>query len=391
MTKLLIKYRDSYICERYRNEIDFISVPMYYPNNEAFSNLSIFITLFASNNLSQDYSSNKKLNEMDWSILFEEYFLPEYLHQVDKDIYVYNINELLKDYPEYEEYFDRVISSLNFPLIIKRFDELRNTKEEIKLTEETPYDWKYPIMTINQSLENFVLKRHRKRNTQDCLLLYSGGRDSTLAAIRLYNAGYNVHFIHFNNGYMCDCDKPYLTFQEIFNKEIDYYFDYELSNVDIKELFEEYFNNWSIDVKNDSALDSEIRCLSCRMAMYTKVIQIAKEQGYKYIAEGARISQKFMLEQLPIITRLKELAASQGIKLLFPVLYVDDDQKEIEELLANGYSSKTWESKCLIGKPAKDKSAEDERIILDYYDSVLEPNIQKKLKYVMNNNKKIGK
>lgn len=391
MTKLLIKYRDSYICERYRNEIDFISVPMYYPNNEAFSNLSIFITLFASNNLSQDYSSNKKLNEMDWSILFEEYFLPEYLHQVDKDIYLYDINEFLKDYPEYEEYFDRVISSLIFPLIIKRFDELRNTKEEIKLTEETLYDWKYPIMTINQSLENFVLKRHRKRNTQDCLLLYSGGRDSTLAAIRLYNAGYNVHFIHFNNGYMCDCDKPYLTFQEIFNKEIDYYFDYELSNVDIKELFEEYFNNWSIDVTNDSALDSEIRCLSCRMAMYTKVIQIAKEQGYKYIAEGARISQKFMLEQLPIITRLKELTASQGIKLLFPVLYVDDDQKEIEELLANGYSSKTWESKCLIGKPAKDKSTEDERIILDYYDSVLEPNIKKKLKYVMNNNKKTGK
>lgn len=390
MTKLLIKYRDSYICERYRNEIDFISVPMYYPNNEAFSNLSIFITLFASNNLSQDYSSNKKLNEMDWSILFEEYFLPEYLHQVDKDIYVYNINELLKDYPEYEEYFDRVISSLNFPLIIKQFDELRNTKEEINLTEETLYDWKYPIMTINQSLENFVLKRHRKRNTQDCLLLYSGGRDSTLAAIRLYNAGYNVHFIHFNNGYMCDCDKSYLTFQEIFNKEIDYYFDYELSNVDVKELFEEYFNNWSIDITNDSTLDSEIRCLSCRMAMYTKVIQIAIEQGYKYIAEGARISQKFMLEQLPIITRLKELTASQGIKLLLPVLYVDDDQKEIEELLANGYSSKTWESKCLIGKPAKDKSAEDERIILDYYDSVLEPNIQKKLKYVLNN-KKIGK
>ena len=352
MTKLLIKYRDSYICERYRNEIDFISVPMYYPNNEAFSNLSIFITLFASNNLSQDYSSNKKLNEIEWSILFEEYFLPEYLHQVDKDIYVYNINELLKDYPEYEEYFDRVISSLNFPLIIKQFDELRNTKEEINITEETLYDWKYPIMTINQSLENFVLKRHRKRNAQDCLLLYSGGRDSTLAAIRLYNAGYNVHFIHFNNGYMCDCDKPYLTFQEIFNKEIDYYFDYELSNVDVKGLFEEYFNNWSIGVTNDSTLDSEIRCLSCRMAMYTKVIQIAKEKGYKYIAEGARIRQKFMLEQLPIITRLKELTASQGIKLLFPVLYVDDDQKEIEELLANGYSSKTWESKCLIGKPA---------------------------------------
>ena len=121
------------------------------------------------------------------------------------------------------------------------------------------------------------------------------------------------------------------------------------------------------------------------MAMYTKAIQIAKEKGYKYIAEGARISQKFMLEQLPITTRIKELAESQGIKLLFPVLYVDDDQKEIEELLANGHSSKTWESKCLIGRPAKDKTPEDEIIIVDYYDQILQPAIQKKLKLTSNN------
>ena len=384
MIKLLIKYQDFYVCERYRNEIDFIDIPMYHPNNEAFSNLSIFITLFASNNLSQDYSSNKKLNGMEWSTLFEEYFMPEYLHQVDKDVYIYDINQLLNDYPEYEEYYNSVISTISFPLTVKQVKDLKNTKEEVELTEDTLYDWRYPIVTINQNLEKFISKRHRERSDMDCLLLYSGGRDSTLAAIKLYNAGYNVHFVHFDNGYMRDQDKPYLTFQETFDKEKDYYFDYELSSVDIKILFEEYFGAWS-DEKNDSALTSEVRCLSCRMAMYTKAIQIAKEQGYKYIADGARISQKFMLEQLPIITRLKELAAAEKIKLLFPVLYVDDDQKEIEELLANGHSSKTWESKCLIGKPAKDKTEEDERVIIDYYDSVLQPAVQKKLK--LGNNK----
>ena len=179
---------------------------------------------------------------------------------------------------------------------------------------------------------------------------------------------------------MLDQDKPYLTFLETFNKDKDYYFDYSLSSVDIKDLFDEYYNEWSSKISYDKELDSEIRCLSCRMAMYTKVIQIAKERGYKYIAEGARISQKFMLEQLPITQRLKDLASSHGIKLLLPVLYVDDDQKEIEELLENGHSSKTWESKCLIGRPAKDKTEEDEQIIIDYYDKIIEPNVQKKLK-----------
>ena len=379
MTKLLIKYQNSYICEKYRNEIDSISIPMYYPNNEPFSNLSIFITLLMSKNLSQDYSSKKKLNEFEWSELFEKYFQPEFLHQVDEDTYIYDLDQLLEEYEEYKDYFNSILASLEFPLTIKNYQELKNANEEVEFTEDTLYDWRYPVVTVNKELETFISKRHRKRENNDCLLMYSGGKDSTLAAIRLYNAGYNVHFIHFDNGHMRDQDKPYLTFQKTFNKDQDYYFDYELSSVDIKQLFEEYYGEWSNLIDNQELL-SEIRCLSCRMAMYTKLLQIAKEKGYKYVAEGARISQKFMLEQIPIITRLKDLASSHGIKLLLPVLYVDDDQEEIDELLANNHSSKTWESKCLIGKPPKDKTSEDEKIIVDYYDSVLEPAVQKRLK-----------
>ena len=380
MTKLLIKYQDSYICEKYRNEIDFISIPTYHPNGEAFSNISIFITLLLSNHITSDYSSNINLNELEWSSLFEEHFIPEYLHQVDKDTYIYDIDELLKDYPDYQNHYNSIISNLKFPLTIKTIQELKEQPKEIEFDEQTTYNWLYPVTTTNKELQNFINKKHHTRKDNDVLLLYSGGKDSTLAAIRLYNAGYNIHFIHFDNGHMCDQDKPYLTFQETFGKKDDFYFDYELSSVDIKHIFEEYYNNWSTNFTNDPLLTSEIRCLSCRMAMYTKAIEIAKEQGFKYIAEGARISQKFMLEQLPITNRLKELASSQGIKLLLPVLYVDDDQKEIEELLANGHSSKTWESKCLIGKPAKDKTDEDKIAIIDYYDSVLKPNVLKKIK-----------
>ena len=128
MTKLLIKYNNSYICEKYRNEIDFISIPMYYPNNESFSNLSIFITLLFSNHLSEDYSSNKKLNELEWSNLFEKFFLPEYLHQVDRDTYIYDLDELLNDYKELKEYYEETISSISFPLTIKQISELKNKK-----------------------------------------------------------------------------------------------------------------------------------------------------------------------------------------------------------------------------------------------------------------------
>lgn len=380
MTKLLIKYQNSYICERYRNEIDFIFIPTYHPKGDYFSNISIFITLLFSNHITEDYSSNINLNEIEWSNLFEQHFIPEYLHQVDKDTFIYDIDKLLKDYPDYQSHYNSIISNLKFPLTIKTIQELKEQPKEIEFDEQTTYNWLYPVTTTNKELQNFITKKHHTRKDNDVLLLYSGGKDSTLAAIRLYNAGYNIHFIHFDNGHMRDQDKPYLTFQETFGKKDDFYFDYELSSVDIKPIFEEYYSNWSTNFTNDPALTSEIRCLSCRMAMYTKAIEIAKKEGFKYIAEGARISQKFMLEQLPITNRLKELAESQGIKLLLPVLYVNDDQQEIEELLANGYSSKTWESKCLIGKPAKDKTDEDKITIIDYYDSVLKPNILKKIK-----------
>ena len=381
MTKLLIKYKNSYICERFRNEIDFINIPMYHPGNEPFSNLSIFITLFASQNLSQDYSSRQKLNESTWCELFEEHFQPEYLQQVDTDAYIYDLDLLLEDEPKLEAQYQNIIASLAFPLTIKHPAELVNKNEEVEFTEDTLYDWLYPTTTINDELENFISKRHQQRTNKDCLLLYSGGKDSTLAAIRLHNDGYNVHFLHFNNGHMRDQDKPYLTFKEIFNQNPNYYFDYELSDVDIKKLFEEYFASFPSNLIDDHELLSEIRCLSCRMAMYTKAIQIAKERGYKYLAEGARISQKFMLEQLPLTNRLQELAKSYGIELLLPVLYVDDDQKEIEELLASGHSSKTWESKCLIGRPPKNKTHEDEQTIIDYYENILKPQVQKNIQY----------
>lgn len=381
MTKLLIKYQNQYICEKKRNEIDFINVPKYHKDGTDFSNISIIVTLLVTSHLKSDYSSNVTLFNNEWSELFEEYFLPEYLYQVDDSTYIYDLDKLLLDNPEYTKHYEEAINNLPYNLILKKHEELKNKAEEELYDESIPYSWNFDTTSINPELELFISKQNPPITDNDVLLMYSGGKDSTLAAIRLYNAGYNIHFIHFDNGHMKDADKPYLTYQKTFGSQKDYYFEYEYSKVDVSSIFKEYYSNWSPTLSNDPSLTSEIRCLSCRLAMYTKAIMIAKEKGFKYIAEGARISQKFMLEQLPMIEKLKELAASFGIKLLFPVLYLDDDQKEIEELINNGYSSKTWESKCLIGKPAKDKTREDEQIILTYYENDITPKVLKNLNH----------
>ncbi|MDE6141063.1 MAG: hypothetical protein K2G03_00525, partial [Bacilli bacterium] len=113
--------------------------------------------------------------------------------------------------------------------------------------------------------------------------------------------------------------------------------------------------------------------------MYTKAFEIARNNNFRIISEGARISQKFFIEQERFIINLKEIANELGIELLFPVLHLDDDKELIRCLLDSGFSSKTWESKCLLGEKAVDKSKEDEQVITDYYNNFIRPKILKYL------------
>lgn len=68
--------------------------------------------------------------------------------------------------------------------------------------------------------------------------------------------------------------------------------------------------------------------------MYLKAIALAKKYEYKYIDEGARISQKFMIEQPMMLDQFQKLSAEYGIKLLLPVLTLENDEMEIEEILS---------------------------------------------------------
>ena len=73
---------------------------------------------------------------------------------------------------------------------------------------------------------------------------------------------------------------------------------------------------------------------------------------------------------------LRELGIDEELEKLS-----NEVEEEIKELLENGFSSKGWESKCLLGRKAKDKNLEDEQTILNYFDDVIKPNMVKNLKY----------
>jgi len=397
--QLLLKYKEKYICSHEDMEYDFIQVPNYsYVESVAseWANISIFISLLLSGNITNRYESVTPHLHFDWCDIFS-FCDFACLYPIDENVCLYDIDEFLKTDNIQEKIFEKKLERLSSRLAVVSLQDLEEVQKrwinyrqeidglDIPEIQEKPYHFQY-MPRVSPDLLEHLRNRHNTEKNHTALLLYSGGKDSTLSAIRLHKMGYNVDFIHFNNGQMRDSDKPYLTFKRTFQPLRGYQFPYELSDVDMKWTFLDYFSPWKEqygDILENGTIHSEIRCLSCRMAMYSKAFEIAKGGNYKVMAEGARISQGFMLEQRPMIERIKELASEFGIQMLFPVLELEPGQEK-KELIKAGFSSKSWESKCLLGRTAMEKSAEDEEQILEYYDNILKPkilqNVRKSLK-----------
>ncbi|MCH5166393.1 MAG: hypothetical protein J1F35_00740 [Erysipelotrichales bacterium] len=380
--KLIIKYDNKYIIDKIHNELNFINVPLYNSNSD-FSNIDIFITLLCFGYMNNNHGATKGFNYCDGLKIFE-HFNPENIREIDKNTFFYDLDKLLNYDTELKIVCERNLKNLPGSLESYEYDEIlsiacnNNYNVSESSDDSIPHVFDFSISRVDMSLLESLKLLNIKRTDKDVLLLYSGGKDSTLSAVRLRNEGYNIYFIHFDNGAMRDADKPYLTFKNSFGLKDGYYFDYRFHSCDVSKTFDYLFEKWKKengDTLEHGTMTSEIRCLSCRMAMYVEALSIAKAYGFKYIAEGARISQKFMLEQEQMTNRLKELAAIYGIELIFPVLTLEDNFAEKNELIANGFSSKGWESKCLLGREAMDKKPEDEKIILDYYDNILKPKV----------------
>jgi 3'-phosphoadenosine 5'-phosphosulfate sulfotransferase (PAPS reductase)/FAD synthetase len=404
MAKLIIKYQEDYIVEDNNKKYSLIDVPIYSLVDDG-PNISLFIMFLCGGILDEKYGSSKAITEYECMCLDEDYFSYDYLKEIDKGIYLYDLDELINDLYfgltygpniyktleakktreiEIKKFLETLESNLaKMPKRLIRFKEIPND-----LTFLVDYDEDIPLVYhsksfITDELKDIIKRLETKRTDNDVLLLYSGGKDSTLAAIRLVQAGYNVYLIHFDNGYMRDADKPYLNWKYSLSEHQGYYFPYAYSSVNIESNFKELFSDWVEKYGDNLAggtIDSEIRCLACRSAMYLKAIEIAKADNFKYIADGARISQEFMLEQIPMTTRYSMLAKRYGIEVLYPVLDLVDDESEKQEIIEAGFSSKTWESKCLLGRSAMDKTEQDEENILAYFDNKIKPKLERALK-----------
>lgn len=190
---------------------------------------------------------------------------------------------------------------------------------------------------------------------KEVILMYSGGLDSFLSCIRLVNQGYKVYLLHFDNGSSIGTEniqigaerlqkmyKDNVEFLGIASTAAKFIYYRELVNIENLNALELYEKHGKISI-------SQYRCLLCRMAMYTYAISLAKKMNIKYIAEGARKSQLFAIEQQELINEFKNLCNKYEIELLTPVIDLEDDYQKENELLDNGFLPIANEGKCLLG------------------------------------------
>ncbi len=419
--KIILKMWDYYMVqEQPTGVIDFINVPNYDVCQNHEQSISIFMMLLYSGKLSDNLTGKEII---DYGDIYEygEYYNPDFLVEITNGIYYYDIFGDNSPYDkEIEIVSENIFNNTPASLVCYRYNELKKvvSNQNHQITDEELSDDKLLYMDTHSFLTLDILEKIKPTAEVDrsdipnkkVLLLYSGGKDSMLSALRLHNDGYNVFFIHFDNGYMRDTDFPFIRGVTTFNnqyisvssflqcqntydisiqvkmpnyeKTAEYCFSEMFKNVNISKHFTTLCNR--IGLKLDGNLEggsifSELRCLCCRTAMYIEIIKIAKKLGFEYIGDGARESQDFFIEQEEMLNRYRKIANIHGIELLLPVWKVTDDKAVIQELVDGGLPAKAAEAKCLIGRPAMKKSEEDKKKILNIFDKKILPYVFQQL------------
>ena len=165
-----------------------------------------------------------------------------------------------------------------------------------------------------------------------CVLLFSGGRDSTLAAIRLARS--------FNRVVLVTVKSPYMTGSSKLESRLE-----ELKRVLSVQC------EWML-VPERRLLSyrrsgEDLGCIGCHFGYFASAYSIARSLDCQCIACGFVEYQNSWVEQTPYsVARLRDLMSEHGIKLLLPVAELRSKTEVETELAKYGVTAGSLELKC---------------------------------------------
>lgn len=156
-------------------------------------------------------------------------------------------------------------------------------------------------------------------------LMFSGGIDSTMAAVLLGKQYSKIHLLTYNNGYGHIFMKTTRKRVDELNSKIDSKYILHLSST--KDLFEKIsVNNIVNEIKTHKS--GFVWCMGCKLAMHTKSIIYCLENNINEVADGSSKSTQTMVEQKPFsIALIKSIYLRFNIDYKTPVYHISREDE----------------------------------------------------------------
>lgn len=203
-------------------------------------------------------------------------------------------------------------------------------------------------------------------------LLYSGGRDSLLAALRS-NSFNEIHLLTCDNCHIEGIDNIRYSVQHLRDMRT------QESKITTHEILhtQAKMHKYLKPFMEDASICCPMLhcvCFACRLAMIVSAIQYCKKKKMFIITTGDREVDPYIIATKPIQKLFNKLCDDNNIAYLTPIYNVESDYDRNIEISEKGLLPKTYECKCWLGyEPAHDILHSDIKQIKNIYLNKLLP------------------
>ena len=156
-------------------------------------------------------------------------------------------------------------------------------------------------------------------------LMFSGGVDSTVAAIRLLDDFERVHLLTYSNGYgHYAFGRTRRRIRELDERYPDRFVHFEAS---IKQMFNEVGLS---TIKEDYGRfgSAFMWCMGCKLCMHARSIIYCRRNGIRFMSDGSAADSDEMVEQMLLsVSMIHWLYRDWGIDFFVPVYTMERDEK----------------------------------------------------------------
>lgn len=221
---------------------------------------------------------------------------------------------------------------------------------------------------------------------QEALVLFSGGKDSFLAAVRLVWEGYRVVLLSANNGSICGENVFTHGAKRLMNKYGEnrvYHVGVCSTAAIIMRMSREYADMPFREMaeKWPYLTGTQLNCLRCQSAMWVNAMAYCRAKGIHVAASGYQSTDRFCTGMEWYTSDIRALGHKNGIEVRFPVWKTDWHTQEGQdgrdrEMLDYGFLPSVHEPKCMLGMPASGIEQDAVDDLMSYFHDGILPRMQ---------------